>query len=64
MQGTFQLLTVIMGDKRISEEKEFLEALCQRKGDTIYGAIAEYPAQQMSYLKTAATAVRSPVVDE
>lgn len=25
-----------MSDKRISEEKEFLEALCQRKGDTIF----------------------------
>lgn len=36
MQGTFQPLTVIMGDKRISEEKEFLEALCQRKGDSIF----------------------------
>ena len=25
-----------MGDKRISEEKEFLEALCERIGDTIF----------------------------
>ena len=25
-----------MGDKRISEEKEFLEALCERIGDTVF----------------------------
>ena len=35
MQGTFEPLTVIMGGER-TDEREFLEPLCKRGGDTIF----------------------------